>query len=269
MTSATHKINARLSGLLSAFLLSLSVILGVQGCSSGGSSTPVVPVDSDPVGYFTGTATLNAGTQNDMVGMAYANRLMVFSMTENVLFDITMDITLTDFTGTVDVYVNGLITGTGVTVSGTTTNSRIEGTFAGGSGLSAGSFDVLFDTNNNLGATLARVEGSLFTGNISGIDVEIGGGLGASSNTYNISDSFVDLCRAVSSFVLPDADINIYQLDHEVVLIPSSGGTCDVPYAGTGYTGFASVIASTNPNDTFVFAYANGNVALFSEGLTR
>lgn len=276
MNTASHNNYSRLSTLIGAFLLSFTVFFGIQGCSSSNDAPVVIaPQDAVPVGYFTGTALLDAGPTDvqDMVGLAYGNRLMVFSAAENVLFDITMDITLSDFTGTVDVYVSGQITGSGVTVTGTVSNSRIEGDFAGGAGLAVGSFDILFDTNNNIGATLDRSESAstqFRTGLLKGIDAD-GSGVASvdSAGGYSIGDAVGELCDTSSgaSLVIPDANINIYQLAHNVISV--SAGTCSAPYLSTGHTGFASVIAKSIDKDTFVFAYVNGTVALFSEGLTR
>lgn len=274
MNTASHNNYSRRSTLIGAFLLSLTVFFGVQGCSSGSDTPVAAPTDSVPVGYFTGTALLDTGPTDvqDMVGMVYGNRLMMFSMTENVLFDITMDITLSAFTGTVDVYVSGQITGAGVTVTGTTTDSRIQGTFANGAGLSSGSFDILFDTSNNIAATLERadtISTPSFVGDLSGIDTGVGGASSSSIGNYSIFDIADEKCDSRSTLTIPDSEVNIYQLAHDVVAQTAIPGTCSAPYLSTGHTGFVSVIFKSVDKDTFVFAFSNGNVALFSADLTR
>lgn len=272
MTSASINFNFKFSTLLGVLLLSFSLLLGVQGCSS--SSSTLAPQDSDPVGYFTGSATLDATTINspDMIGLAYGSRVMIFNMAENVLLDITLtDITLTDFTGTVDVYIGGDIQGAGgTTVTGTTNNSQIEGTFtfAADSGFTAGSFDILYDTNNNIGASLSRADGDVFFGTLAGIDTGTDGFADLNiTGTYDIGDTTTEKCEAFGNLVVPDSNVNVYKLLHDVESL--TGGTCAFPHLDTGYTGFGSVISDIFTDDTFVFAYANGNVALFSKGLTR
>lgn len=221
---------------------------------------------AEPKGYFTGSATVNSTALTDMTGMMYDNRLMMFSPTANVLYDITFtDITVNDFTATATVYVNGDINDAGsqssVSLSGTTDEATINGTFSGGSGLADGSFELTFDVNNNVGATLARIEGTLdrYTGDIYGIDNDSSGRFSSDAlGDYSISDSDGSSCGISPGAVLviPDNLLNIYLLDHDVV----DRISCE--YISLGHTGFASVV-SVNSVNTVVFAYANGSVSLF------
>lgn len=277
MNTASHNSNARRSTLIGAFLLSLTMFFGMQGCSSS-SDAPVViaPTDSVPVGYFTGTALLDTGPTDvqDMVGMVYGNRLMVFSMTENVLFDITMDITLDDFTGAVDAYLDGVKQGLTITVDGTTTNSRIQGTFTGGSGRSTGSFDILLETINNDAATLERADSTItsdFSGELRGIITGTGIVNNSATGAYSIADITANRCLSRGQLVIPDLNANIYQLAHDIVEQISFPGDCTAPALSSNHTGFASVTSSLggNSDDTFVFAFANDSVALFSSVLIR
>ncbi len=225
--------------------------------------------DANPKGYFTGAATLNGTDYTDITALVYDNRILLLSPSANVLYDIAISTTVFDYTGTVEVYVDGNIEQAGsVTISGTTNELQITGTFAGGTGFGAGVFDVGFDENNNEGATLGRIEGinlNKWEGNLYGIDVDTGKLSSNSSGEYTGSDDTTERCNfAVVSdpaFIIPDVGVNIYQMSHP---IEDSGiGTCPTTYESTGHTGFASVVNDTGTDDKLFFTFTNGTFALF------
>ena len=237
----------------------VAVVLGATASAVG---TIMDDDDADPKGYFTGVANVNSTSYSDMTGIAYNNRLMVFSPTANVLYDIVItSVSVTDFTGTVEVYVNGNVLVGNITVSGTTNESQIQGTFAGGTGFALGSFDILFDTQNNRGATLARIEGvalDQWFGDFYGFVSETGKISSSNIGHYIGQDENTPVCLHTGDFAIPDSNLNIYIMAHDV----EEGITC--AFVTTGYTGFASVIDDIGTDDKLIYAFANGTLSLFA-----
>ena len=231
------------------------------GTASSATGTITDDDDADTKGYFTGSATLDSVALTDVRAIAYNNRLMVFSPTSNDLYDITItSVTGMDFTGTVEVYENGnLVQPSAVTVTGTTNESQVQGTFSGGVDIAIGSFDILFDTQNNRGATLARIEaplGSEWAGDIYGPDEDTGI-FRVINGDYLIADDSSTRCGVVDTLTIPSDQINIFQLAHDVDDIASC------TYIDTGFIGFASVIDNIGTDDQLIFAYANSTFAVF------
>lgn len=237
-------------------------VAAVLGAEASAAGTITDDDDADPKGYFTGVANVNNTNYSDITGIAYNNRLMMFSPTANVLYDIAItSVSDTDYTGTVEVYLNGNVLKSSITVSGTTNESQIQGTFAGGTGFAVGSFDILFDTQNNRGATLARVEtetsGTQWNGDIYGFVTDTGEFTTNKTGSYSGSDDSVS-CAYTGDFVIPDSDLNIYLMDHDVV------GNVTCLFKTEGHTGFASVIDDIATDDKLVYAFANGTLSLFA-----
>ncbi len=228
--------------------------------------------DANPKGYFTGSGTFNGTNYTDVTALAYGNRILLFSPTANVQYDLVITPTGLDYTsGAVEVYVDGNIVQIGaVTVSGTTNELQIQGTFAGGAGFGAGSFDVAFDAGNNVGATLGRIEGELlnrWTGNLYGIDSPDTGTFDVdNAGNYFGTDDTTERCSFPSTttaiLTIPDLNANIYQLLHPIEA-QMGFGTCAPPYESTNHTGFAAVVDDTDTDDKLVFAFNNGEIALF------
>ena len=239
-------------------------VAAVLGAAASATGTITNDDDADPKGYFTGVATVNNTNYNDMMGIAYNNRLMVFSPTANVLYDIAItSVSVTDYTGTVDVYVKGNVLKGSITVSGTTNESHIQGTFAGGTGFAVGSFDILFDTQNNRGATLSRIEtsGLPWNGDVYGFVTETGEfttNLTGSYASYTGFDDEKPSCGYTGNLIIPDSNLNIYQMDHDVVNIEKC------IYIAEDHTGFAAVIDDIATDDKLVYAFANGTLSLFA-----
>jgi len=220
--------------------------------------------DADPEGYFTGVANVNNADYSDMAGIAYNNRLIMFSPSANVLYDIAItSISDMDYTGTVEVYLNGNALKGSITVSGTTNEAQIQGTFAGGTGFAVGSFDILFDTQNNRGATLARIETSpvqQWNGEVYGFVTDSGGFTSDLNGVYSGYDDAVSSCVYAGSFVIPDSNLNVYQMDHDVL----DNGNRACIFITEDHTGFASVIDNIGTDDKLVYAFANGTLSLFA-----
>ena len=84
--------------------------------------------DADPKGYFAGSATFNGTPYDDVTALVYDKRILLFSPTANVQYDLAITPTVFDYNGTVEVYVDGNIEQvSAVTVSGTTNELQIEG----------------------------------------------------------------------------------------------------------------------------------------------
>jgi len=238
------------------------------GTASAATGTITNDDNANPKGYFTGTATVNTSTTiSDLIGLAYNQRLLLFSRTgvSNVLYDIDLGIiTNTSYSGTANVYENGSNTQS-ITVTGTTNDAQITGTFSGGSGLASGSFDILFDISNNRGAAQVRIQTApepLWTGSVFGIDVANGNFSNNTGNSYTGSDTDGQRCGYTGNYGLPGSDINIYTLSHNI--IDGTFGTCTYASTTPLHTGFASIIDTSTTDDTLVYAFANGNTALFA-----
>jgi hypothetical protein len=225
--------------------------------------------DADPEGYFTGVANVNNTDYNDMAGIAYNNRLIMFSPSANVLYDIAItSISDMDYTGTVEVYLNGNALKGSITVSGTTNEAQIKGTFAGGTGFAIGSFDILFDTQNNRGATLARIEtsGQQWNGDVYGYVTDTGGFTSDLTGFYTGYDDAVPSCIYTGNFVIPDSNLNVYMMDHDVLdnVLENVLDEVTCGYIAEGHTGFASVIDNIGTDDKLVYAFTNGMLSLFA-----
>ncbi|MCP4277099.1 MAG: hypothetical protein GY779_12190 [Gammaproteobacteria bacterium] len=225
--------------------------------------------DNADAGYFTGTATLGGTLYEDITAMMYSNRVLMFSPSANVLYDIAVTGS-GSFTAAVDVYEDGLNAQTVSIADGVIDGLQITGTLAGGTGFGAGSFDILFDVDNNEGATLGRIEETTnwWEGDFYGIDSGDGKFSSNATGGYfggDVIDEFCVFRKDVSTLgqlVIPDISANIYELEHSIT--PSVIGTCSPPYESTGHTGFAAVVSEGSGTDNkLFFAFNNDNIALF------
>ncbi len=248
------------------------VVSNVQGVRLDESSYSVQGLienddDAEPVGFYTGTATVNSTALIDVKGMMYNNRLLMFSPMANVLYDITFsDITVNDFTATAEVYANGDINDaashSNVSLSGTTDEATITGVFSGGSGLANGRFQLVFDEDNNKEATLARIEtfgSNGWVGDFISVDTVIGeigfnslGGFGGTTQ--------LPICEFSNGITIqPTESISTYLLEH----ITNQILNCANP--GIDYTGFGVVTDGEGTDTVLYFATTNGEYAVFAE----
>ena len=251
------------------FTLTLSSPSGLTlGTVSSATGTITNDDDANPKGYFSGTAAVSSNL-SDVTGLAYDNRLMMFSPAANVLYDITItNITGTDFTGTAEVYVNGAISQPGVAVTGTTNDAQISGTMSGtASSIADGTFDILYDISSNAGATLARIEApspNSWHGSIYGQDNDADSSFAVDNTGAYTGVDFTEItnsCAYLGSLTIPSSEVNIYGLSHDVVA-PGASITCN--YESTLHTGFASVINGTGVDNKLVYGFANGAVSVFA-----
>ena len=231
-------------------------------------------------GYYTGTADVKAdnNTTNlnipDLRAMVNGDRLMLMSLNQQLLYDGTITITGSNYSGSVTLYKSGArISTTPIAVSGTITSaSRIMGTLAG-SGAGNGTFDVLYGSLNTQAASLARVvstaERSYWGGafyriktSSSTIRFKIVEGGGLEHFDESISGYFAG-CRTQGDNIMPVVNSSIYQFD----IIFSA---CDQAALRTSYTGLStnlSMSIAPTAGDLLLVAFANGESAGFAEFL--
>jgi hypothetical protein len=223
----------------------------------------------DPKGYFTGNGTLNGIAYDDLTALVYDNRVLMFSPTANVVYDISLNSPDSlDYKGTVDVYIDGLkeITET-VTVSGQTDNVEINGIFDGGTGFGSGSFEVTYDTNNNTGAGTdysriqadpAKWEGIYYSVDTIGAQMFFAsdGSWGGGANAFPVCT----IDNPVDPLLIPSPQANIFQVNND---IEKSSAGCQ--YGDTDrYSGFASVINVTGTDDGLIFVETNGTYSIYA-----
>ena len=257
----------------------LTVTLSSPSNLTLGTTTATGTITNDDAttfnGYFSGSATVNTSVNiTDLIGLAYDNRLMLFSRSgvQNVLYDITAITNTTGnaYTGAVAMYSGAAGAQTKLTTTAdlTINGSTISGTLNAASGLGNGTFTITFDTANNVGATLGRIEGNAFTlwlGNLYGYDIDTlqFGAYQDQNGFYFGRDDSIQKCQYSSTLAIPDLQLNIYQLAHDIV-DPAITTGCASPYVSIGHTGLAAVITTTTTDDTLVYAFSNGNIALFA-----
>ncbi len=230
-------------------------------------------------GYYTGSADVKAdnNTSNlnipDLRAMVNGNRLMLMSLGEQLLYDGTITITGSNYSGSVTLYKSGARTSTTpVAVSGTITSaSRIMGTLAG-SGAGNGTFDVLYNTPVNAqAASLARVVSTVTRSYWGGAfylpyasDTRImykvleGGGI---EHVNPAITGYFANCRFDGNSITPVANSAIYLFD-------ITFSACDEVARRSNYTGLVthlSVSAAPVVNDLLLVAFSNGESAGFAE----
>ncbi|MCF6211368.1 MAG: hypothetical protein L3J88_06605 [Gammaproteobacteria bacterium] len=132
--------------LLPVLLLALFA-LALQGCGDGVRVLP--QSDADPTGYYTNSGyvvvmeannTTPRSTKADFQGMVYDGQFMMMSDTENLTYVGTFTVSGNDFSGTVTVYEDDVMTQENVPLSGMITEgSKMTGTL-GGDGAANGTF---------------------------------------------------------------------------------------------------------------------------------
>ena len=258
--------NNKVISTIAAILLGVASIMGLQGCSSSSDSVTVVPTQ-DASGLFNGLGTLNTQSLDDLKGIVHANRVMLFSVTANLVIDGTLSVTNDDFTGTVKIYKNGVIADQAASVSGkVTTASSITGTITN-STVANGTFELTFDPLYNRGASVSRIDTSAFQfdGDIytSIPDMVTGRALDFISATSYELTLFKPLpntqCSIAGSVSIPDSSVNIYLFDEVLTQDNAECTVSDTP----NYTGFASVVDGVFTDDTLLYVVTNGRNSIF------
>ena len=267
-----------------AALLGLFLLVGVSGCGGGGGGSDDATPDQEAGGlYKDGTANLNGGALmlSDLRGFVHDNRALIFSVAGHLLFDGTVtDITEDEFTATVDVYEDGVLTQPNVAVTGmVTSQSQITGTISG-TGNASGTFTLTFDMAYNDGASIARIQDqpddwqvgqllSIFSFANDPVDDAIAvDDIGGNTTVFSdVSDTnSTQECLLSGGLTIPDSNINIYQLTQN---IPSSETVnvtkcVDLMVDDTKqYTGFAAVLSESSTDKEILIAVSDGVNSVF------
>ena len=272
-------------------------------CGGGGGGTPPPPANEDASGLYDGSGTVAfANVQakanlslSDMKGIIHAGRFMFFNLDAanfvkgvqdyNVLIDGKISsITKNSLVGTADVYQAGQIVSKNVPVTGTVTGgSQISLTLAATTaeaGAPAGDF---------LGGSVQGTFNSQYNNTASStiIDTVLNKEWGASPIPYlymifpnmkaalTVSTTTVTTYKNVgrnsnSSVIcqfdgkkvtIPNNKINIYELVEGQVV---SDISCVGIIGSQANTGLASVLTTTNTNDTLWYAVANGTYSVYA-----
>ncbi|RDH83871.1 MAG: hypothetical protein DIZ80_06975 [endosymbiont of Galathealinum brachiosum] len=244
--------------LFSAVFAAFLSIFIIQGCSSSSSSV----ADENPDGYFTGSASVKEADDltdlaiADLQGMVSGNRFMFMSVDNVLLYDGTItNVTGSDFTGTVNVYKDGVLLAGTTTVAGTiTSESSITGTLTG-AGAGSGTFSLTYGLNN-ADSELTRVAKE-WRGPINGASTEgfntIISGAGALSreNTFNSTTPVLAGCvMDVASSISPISGVNIYSVN--VVF-----NSCTDSNVNGTYTGFTTTLTAADIG--LLMSYSNGS----------
>ena len=248
------------------FALVLSNAQGLElNESSIGKGTIETDEDADSKGYFFGSGTMGGVKIDDLIGLAYNDRLMLFSKTgqQNVLYDIALgNVTGTKYEeGVAKVYVDG-INPIVTAVSGITDETKISGTLDG-QGLAKGQFEVTYIEEANEPAAFERIDTTddSWYGDLYGVDL--------SSGEFRVDGEPVEYggFKTLSPNDCYYIDVPFYTqesiviLNHEM-LSQSTGTGC--AYEGPGYTGYASVINDSAGDKVLVYAFSNESYAQFS-----
>ncbi len=260
--------------LLTTVVISLWLVIGLQGCSSDNKSSP--PDYSAANGLFSGSGTVNTDVAlDDVRGFVHEGRFIFFDAAEAVLYDGNFtSIGETTLAATLNVYKDGeKITASNISVTGMLVNESSLILDLAGTGYAAGRLELTFDTElYGRGATMNR----LATGPGSGADNRWLGDAHTPATTErgivrlrSADDEAVftltgatgspSQCQYNGTKSIPDAAINMYLINMDVTQF---GSSCD--HLGEGYTGFISVVDGHFTDDTILFAMTNGTNSNFS-----
>jgi len=243
----------------SLLLVSVSGFVLLQSCSSSGGGAPA---DANPNGYYdAGSAAVKLSDDttdlaiSDLQGMVSGNRFMLTSEAETILYDGTItDITGTAFTGTVNIYEDGVLLAGTTTVAGTiTTASSITGTFTG-SGAGNGTFSLTYSLHNTASDASRLV--NEWDGTINGVsdatllDITNVGAMTLLADYSSIIPVLAGCTLNPTSTALPISNVNVYALTITL-------STCTNSAVDGDYTGFATT--TTVANDELIIAYSNAS----------
>jgi len=263
---STASNNNKVISTIASVLLSIALIIGLQGCSSSSDSVTPVPTQ-DINGLFNGFGELNAQSLTDLKAIVDANRVMLFSVAANLVIDGTLSVTSDDFTGTVKIYKNGVVADQAATVSGNvTTASSITGTITN-STASNGTFELTFDPLYNREALQSKIE-TASAGAVSweGASYSVDISLNQSAMEFDDDTSFFDAVSETCNYnqgemSIPATQVNIYSLlSITVEEFSSCQSISPVP---DDFNGFASLVDTVSAEDTLIAVMTNGLNAVF------
>jgi len=252
-----------------------------QGCTvsngSGSSSANVNTItvtcvdDADPVGYYenTGTALVKQSDNttdlniNDMQAMIYNNRLMMMSVTNDLLYDGTMTISGDSYTATVTIYTNGQ-NPFSATISGTITEgSSITGDLTG-TGAGNGSFSLTYATINNIPAAIARIQRvapqswkAIIDGSSTNYEFDIDSGGGFIHN-LEVTPGYFSNCE-MDGTVTALGITSLYSVSITITRCTGAGNSS----VNGSYTGF--ITTQNNADTILILALANGSYSVSAD----
>ncbi len=266
MISTANSNKNNVISTIAAVLLGVASIMGIQGCSSSSDSVTVVPTQ-DASGLFNGLATLNTQSLTDLKGMVNANRVMLFSVTANLVIDGVLSVTNDDFIGTVKIYKNGVVADQAASVSGkVTTASSITGTITN-STVANGTFVLTFDPLYNREALQAKIETSS-VGAVpwEGASYSVDNSLTLSSMEFDDISSLFDAVSETCNYnggemSVPSAQVNIYSLTS--ITAENFSACQSISPNPDDFNGFASIVDTNSAEDTLIATMTNGVNAIF------
>ncbi|MDH5652981.1 MAG: hypothetical protein OEZ39_14085 [Gammaproteobacteria bacterium] len=246
-------------------LAGLSLML-FAACSGGGGGTS----NQDAGGIYTGTGTLGGTGYSDLKGIIHNNKLMIFSVNAQVLYDGTVtSITGDSFTASVNVYDNGALDSQSpVTLTGKVmSESHFNGTFANsGTGKASGSFDLTYNAAyKNKTATFNRIDtdaNGILTGTLYGSQNQASTFLFRTAIQFGFGNDLTT-CGTSDVPVTYSSQVNVYLLSTSFTITDSGGPVCS--YSGTsGLTGMATLVNGSGTDNELWIAFSNGSAAFFS-----
>jgi len=206
----------------------------------------------DPNGlYKASSGTFNSIAHDNLRGIVYNNRFIIFSEITNFLIDGTFDNILgNDYTATASVYSNGAIDQTNVPMTGTVNNGvSFTGSLNGNAAtLGVGTFTLNYDAEYEKDAADARINSVALGAEWTTTNLLMFAP-SRETNNYDTSviagtydfPSFVGLategCFHFGTITVSDPSINIYSLTETITVTDIE---CTVSL--TGYSGYATVV---------------------------
>ncbi len=258
-----HCLTTRFTYLPLMLLALLALIL--QGCGDGVRVLP--PSDADPTGYYTNNGVLEVmldddttprAAISDLQGMVTGGQLMMLSDDENVTYVGTFTVNGNDFSGTVTVYEDDVMTQKDVPLSGMITQgAKMTGTL-GGTGAANGTFTLNYAVDNgpvDMGMVIRSLKWWPMAVSPIIPTIAVGDEVVPVPNFSSGSgrDIFSD-CGYLGRME-PIAGTHLYTVS--VTMETCSPGTQDVE-AMPDYSGLASVRSETSSNDRLVLVLTNG-----------
>ncbi|VAW59674.1 hypothetical protein MNBD_GAMMA08-1386 [hydrothermal vent metagenome] len=274
MNVPTGQANIKKFSFTAVLFIGLLGLVGLQGCGSS-SSTPAITTDQNASSLFTGGITPNSGTQlTDLRAFVHEGRMIIFSVKGHFLFDGQIDdITLDNYTATVDVYELGVKTESAIAVTGTVlSESKITATITGTTNLD-GEITLDYDALYTSGISFERLDTNdpdssgrfPFVGDLR--DSRTGASTANFSfDTANVFDFISRIsgpirCSTDGTYIIPDANINILVTDETLSKIEAGCTMSDTP----NYTGFVALVDGAFTDNTLLYASTNGENAQFAE----
>lgn len=247
-----------------------------------------------PTGYYhQGNASVKADDNTtdlnitDLQALINDNRLMLISIAEGLLYDGTITISGDTYSGEVTIYRGGQrISSSPVNVSGTIVGgSSINGTLAG-TGAGNGTFSLTYAQSNSQEAALSRVQtttsfelhpddypndGDTWSVNPYGVptlleffvipDGRIGHYDGPSQGKFTFC--------AFSNSAFGDGSVSMVNpaIHSALYTVNVTLFACDQEDVNSNYTGLATSVSLTNPDDAFLMAFSDGESAVIGEFL--